>query len=208
VRVSAFALASLVLTSTLVAQSSPTRATRVDGTVVLLYPDGTWKPDTVQRGAASHAVANYSTPGAASASLPILNGATLSYNPSKWTPVASGKPGRLQLNHASGDGYAMVIAERLEIPIHSFKNIVLQNARGAAPDAEVKVDEERQVNGTPVTCMEITGTTQGIPFHYFGYYYSGKGGSIQVITYTGESLFEQYRTDFQELLNGFVAPGG
>ena len=64
------------------------------------------------------------------------------------------------------------------------------------------------MNGTPVTCMEITGTTQGIPFHYFGYYYSGKGGSIQVITYTGESLFEQYRTDFQELLNGFVAPGG
>jgi hypothetical protein len=54
--------------------------------------------------------------------------------------------------------------------------------------------------------MQITGTAQGIPFHYYGYYYTGKLGSVQVITYTGESLFEEYKPEFDELLNGLELP--
>jgi hypothetical protein len=136
--------------------------------------------------------------------LNILKGAVLAYDPVKWTLAKGDKAGRHQLNHREGDGYALIIAERLEIPMASLKNIVLENARTAAPDARIVRQEQRRVNGADITCMEIAGTTQGIKFRYFGYYYAGKAGTIQVITYTGENLFPEYRSDFEELLNGFM----
>jgi hypothetical protein len=205
VRLATGFFASLLFASVLGAQEVPARATRRDGSVVLLYANGTWKPDTASR-AGGHASASFVKPASATATLDILKGATLSYDPSKWTPGANDKPGRLQLNHHSGDGYALIIFERLQIPMESFKAIVLQNAKNAAPDARVVQEEQRRVNGVTLTCMEIVGTTQGIQFHYFGYYYTGTIGSIQVITYTGENLFDEYRPDFENLLNGFAAP--
>ena len=36
-----------------------------------------------------------------------------------------------------------------------------------------------------------------------GYYYGGPSGTVQVITYTGRRLFEDYRKEFEEFLNGF-----
>jgi hypothetical protein len=135
----------------------------------------------------------------------VIKGSTLAYDPAKWTLLPSDKPGRRQLTHREGDGYALIFAERLQMPMAALKNIVLQNARTAAPDAKVVREEQRTVNGVTVTCLEMTGTTQGIPFRYFGYYYAGKSGTIQVITYTGDSLFPEYRADFEDLLNGFTA---
>jgi hypothetical protein len=52
--------------------------------------------------------------------------------------------------------------------------------------------------------LQIRGTIQSIPFVYLGYYYSGQEGSIQLLTYTASNLFDEYRHDFQELLDGFV----
>jgi hypothetical protein len=194
---------SMVAVSSLAAQQA-TRATRQDGSVVLLFANGTWKPDTVVT-ASRASGGSYRKPGTATSSVDLLKGAALAYDPAKWTLLPSDKPGRRQLNHREGDGYAMVIAERLQMPMATLKNIVLQNARTAAPDSKIIREEQRTVNGVPVTCMELTGTTQGIPFRYFGYYYAGKSGTIQVITYTGDTLFPEYRTDFEELLNGFTA---
>ena len=194
---------SMMAVSTLAAQQAASRATRSDGSVVLLFANGTWKPDTAVA-SSKLSGGSYRKPGTATSSVDLLKGASLAYDPTKWTLLPSDKPGRRQLNHREGDGYALIFAERLQMPIATLKNIVLQNARTAAPDAKVVREEQRTVNGVPVTCMELTGTTQGIPFRYFGYYYAGKAGTIQVITYTGESLFPEYRDDFEELLNGFT----
>ena len=194
---------SMMAVSTLTAQQ-PARATRSDGSVVLLFANGTWKPDTeVSTSKASGG--SYRKPGNATATVDLLKGVSVAYDPTRWSLLPSDKPGRRQLNHRDGDGYALIIAERLQIPIATLKNIVLQNARTAAPDAKIVREEQRMVNGVPVTCMELTGTAQGIPFRYFGYYYAGKAGTIQVITYTGDSLFPEYRDAFEELLNGFTA---
>ena len=51
--------------------------------------------------------------------------------------------------------------------------------------------------------MQMGGTAKGIPFVFLGYYYSGKEGSIQVITFTADNLFDEYRKEFEEFLNGF-----
>jgi hypothetical protein len=173
--------------------------------VVLLYPDGTWKLDTAQRVGTS-ARGPHTKPASATASLEILKEARLSYDPNKWRREETSTAGRQVLRHANGDGYVMVVAERLQVPMATFKEIVLNNAKSGAPDAKLVAEDVREVNGVPVTCMEITGTARGILFHYYGYYHTGKLGSIQVIAYTGESLFEEYKPDFDELLNGLELP--
>jgi hypothetical protein len=201
-------LAALVLVATIplaAAAQAPKRATLGDGTIVLLYADGTWKQDaaTTDRKAGS---GGYTKPGSATESVSVLKNGSLSYDPAKWRQNKSEQPGRQTLTHVSGDGYAMVISERLQLTRDALKGIVLNNARQAAPDAKIVFEESRVVNGGEITCLEIVGSTQGIEFHYFGYYYAGKAGTVQVLTYTGENLFDEYKADFEELLNGFEPP--
>ena len=38
----------------------------------------------------------------------------------------------------------------------------------------------------------------------YGYYYSNENGTIQILTYTGEKLFDKYKEDIELFLNGFV----
>jgi hypothetical protein len=47
------------------------------------------------------------------------------------------EPDRKTLTHVAGDAYLMAITERVAIPIPSLKRIALDNAREAAPDAEL-----------------------------------------------------------------------
>jgi hypothetical protein len=187
------------------AQAAPKRATLESGAAVWLYADGTWRPDsTINRPKAS--TGGYTKPSSATQSLTVLKSASFSYDPNTWRQTTSPEPGRLTFTHASGDGYAMVITERLQLSLDALKRVVLTNARNAAPNAKIILEEKRVVNGVEVLCMQITGTTQDIHFRYFGYYYAGKAGTIQVVTYTGENLFEEYEPDFQGLLNGLEAP--
>jgi hypothetical protein len=97
----------------------------------------------------------------------------------------------------------MIISERISIPMDKLREIALDNARDAAPDIKVVEEQRRRVNGTDVLMMRLEGTTNGIPFTYLGYYYGGPVGTIQVITYTGQNLFDEYRKEFEEFLNGF-----
>jgi hypothetical protein len=52
--------------------------------------------------------------------------------------------------------------------------------------------------------MQMVGTIQGMRFTYYGYYFSNSNGTIQLLTYTGESLFDYYIEDIELFLNGFV----
>jgi hypothetical protein len=83
-----------------------------------------------------------------------------------------------------------------------LKELALENAVSAAPDAKIVFEETRTVNGKEILCLKIEGSVKGIPFRYFGYYHGGKNGSIQVITFTGTQIFGKYEQDFLEFLNG------
>ena len=52
--------------------------------------------------------------------------------------------------------------------------------------------------------LRINGTLKQIPFAYYGYYYGGKEGTIQVITYTSQNLLKKYEQVSTEFLNGLV----
>lgn len=179
------------------------RATTEDGRKVLLYPDNTWKlaaaPAQPTSGSSS-----FTKPASATKVVDIHAGTTrLSYDPARWTPEASTDRTRMMFQHVDGDGYALVIRERLQMSLDALKEVALSNAMQAAPDARIVFEESRVVNGTKLLCLIIEGTTSGVAFTYYGYYYSGKPGIVQLVTYTGQNLFEEYKPDFENFLNGF-----
>ena len=110
----------------------------------------------------------------------------------------------IQVEKRTGDIYAMLITEKIQIPLESFKSIALQNAKNAAPDIKIIKDEYRNVNGKKVLMLQMSGTVQGIKVVYFGYYYSSEKGTTQLISYTGENLFKAHMTEMEVLLNGLV----
>lgn len=181
---------------------TPVRATTEDGRTVLLYPDGRWRfaPSAAARGGKVRARGS-----AATERVELLRGGmALFIDPGKWKQAPSDDPTKISFRHASGEAYGMVVAERLAIPLPRLKEIAIRNAREAAPDIRVTLEEQRRVNDVDVLAMQMEGRIQGIPFTYFGYYFSGPQGSVQVLTYTGSNLFAEYRPEFEEFLDGLA----
>lgn len=109
-----------------------------------------------------------------------------------------------ELNRKGEDLYAMMITEKIQVPIESLKEVAIENAKSAAPDLIVTKQEHRNVNGIQVLMMQMSGTIQGIRFTYFGYYYSNENGTVQLLTYSSEALFNGYQSEMEALLNGLV----
>lgn len=103
----------------------------------------------------------------------------------------------------NSDLYGMAISEQIEIDVNELTNIAFENAKVAAPNAEIVKKEYRVVNGHKVIYMEIIGTIQSIQFKYFGYYYSDATGSTQYLAYTGANLEKKYKKEINNFLNGF-----
>lgn len=178
------------------------RATTDTGKEVVLNADGTWKYATV---VASKAAAAGLRKPASSTKLFKSDRAGFGvwYDEAKWQlSPKSDEPGRTEFNLRRGDGYAVAIVEELGIPIASLKKIALENAKDASPDAKIVLEETRVVNGKEVLCLKIEGTFEQIPVRFYGYYYGGKQGTIQLLTFTGQVLFQKYEQDFLGFLNG------
>lgn len=127
-------------------------------------------------------------------------------NPKKWrfskAPASSAAEYTFEIKN--DDIQAMLITEKIEIPIENLIQIAYENALDAAPDAKIIKQEYRIVNGLDVIMMQITGTISGIKFIYYSYYYSNSSGSYQLVSYTSQNLFEASKKDMEEFLNGFV----
>lgn len=127
-------------------------------------------------------------------------------NPKKWSfkKAVSNEDAEYELRYKDGDVYGMIITEQIDMPLSTLKSIALENARIVAPDLKIITEEYREVNGNKVLFLQMDGTTQGIKFSFYGYYYSNENGTTQFVTYTAQKLLDQYRDVCDELLNGFV----
>ncbi len=181
------------------------------GDEVILYRDGTWKYLRDDAAAGDYEIPvsdkayvkdNKSTFLVRSQKLNI----GVWIDPKRWSfsKGTEDVPYEYQLQLKGGDLYAMLIAEKVQIPIGVLKGIAVDNARSAAPDIRVTREEYRQVNGVQVLMMQMVGTIQGMRFVYYGYYYSNAGGTIQFLAYTSENLQEEYLEDMELLLSGLV----
>jgi hypothetical protein len=106
--------------------------------------------------------------------------------------------------HAQGDRYAYVVAERIEVPRRALRKAVTDNVKRTVRDVQVTFDEIRRVNDVDVLCLEMEGTSDGVPLKWIGYVWSGQRGTLQAYAFTGRSLFEEFRTELTEFLNGLV----
>jgi hypothetical protein len=206
--VAALALGALFVIDT--PRARDVEATTADGRTVSLSDDGTWQfKESAALDAAPGAV--ITRPKTATKAIKSKKGFfELWYNPKKWTTKegAEGTPTEFVVIRKDGDAYAMAIVERIGVPMQQLSAIALNNARSQAPDAKIVLEEERTVNGKKVVALQIEGTIQGIAFKYYGYYWSGKSGTVQFLTYTAQNLFEDALPDFTELLSGFVITQG
>jgi len=179
-------------------------ATTADGRKVILRDDGTW----ALAAAAAPVTRNLSSkPAGATQVIQSKKGfVELWYDPAKWTQRTkfSNESAEFALEHNAGDAFAIAIIERIGMPFATLRKVALDNALSTAPDARITLEEERTINGTKLVALQIDGTFSGIPFRYYGYYWSGTAGTFQVVTFTSQNLFEEVAGDFTDLLNGVV----
>jgi len=188
--------------------SQQIKATTEDGRQVLLNTDGTWvythKQDPAPK--KDNQSNHFFKPKSATV---LLKGKRVTYglwyDNSKWIvdQVIDNASAEFELTHVQGDRYMVIIPERITIPLDTLKMAALANAKKVAPDIEVVQEEARIVNDHKILCMKLNATIQGIPVSYVNYYYSGKVGAVQLMAYTGQNLFEEYKQDLFDLLNGF-----
>lgn len=200
-------LGLVILTpSTVVSQQI--KATTEDGRQVLLNTDGSWVYIQDQEPFPSKKKPSnqYFRPKSATV---LLKGKRVTYglwyDSNKWIvdQVIDNASAEFELTHVQGDRYVVIIPERISIPLDTLKMAALANAKKVAPDIEVVQEETRMVNEHKILCMKMNATIQGIPVSYVNYYYSGQGGAVQLMAYTGQNLFEEYKQDLFDLLNGF-----
>lgn len=142
------------------------RAKTEDGKDVILRDDGTWyyvdqakkdkKASEVYKGKRGTFV--------------------LSMTPGVWKKREKrGNPvTEVEFTHKDGDVMAMVVAERISIPLEALKRVVVSNLKEQDKEAKVTMETKRTVNGSEVLFLTVDAKVRGIPFTYMYYLYSGK----------------------------------
>ena len=185
------------------------------GDEVILYEDGTWEyknngkglPPPDESGVIPTNTNTFEKPESASFLLKsdrINLGFWL--NPKKWTfkKAISNEDAEYELRYKDGDVYGMIITEQIGMPLSTLKSIALENGRIVAPDLKIVTEEYREVNGNKVLFLQMDGTTQGIKFSFYGYYYSNDEGTVQFVTYTAQNLLQKHKEACEKLVNGLV----
>ncbi|HJP91351.1 MAG TPA: hypothetical protein VJ875_05320 [Pyrinomonadaceae bacterium] len=177
------------------------KARTESGKEVILSSDGTWKYAAELRPTTS--TLRNKPVGATTLFKAPQGGFGIWYDDTKWLlkPQSDNRP-EIEFKLKRGDAYAIAIIEELNIPLATLKQIAIENAKNAAPDVRVVLEETRTVNNKEVLCMRFDGTVKGIPLSYYGYYYGGKQGAIQLLTFTGRDLFAKYEQELSDFLNG------
>lgn len=136
--------------------------------------------------------------------LKIDRNVSLKYDPDQWRPTAPHSDGQFAFSHSSGGGNALVISERTAVPLDSIEDVALANAQSVDPHASVVFRHRTWVNGVAFWFLKIEATVGAIPVVYWGYFYVGEGGTVQVVTYTEKSRLPEYGQGFTDFLNGLT----
>ena len=128
----------------------------------------------------------------------------LHYNRDKWTAKANGEAGNWLLQDKSSSLYANLIVEDIQIPMDSLLEITLDQMHEIDPLTRVVSEEDRTVSGVTVRSRRINVAPRGIPLTYFGYYYGGESGAVQLLTWAGREAFDAKKAEMQELLDGLT----
>jgi cell division septation protein DedD len=175
-----------------------------DGRAVILEPGGTWKYPVTPRDLTAIVRARPHEARLLQVGRQVAYGIWID----PWTWRLSAKKdnaaAEYEFVHVNGGAWAVIIPEVNAIPPESWKQIIVNNAQKIAADAHITREEKTTVNGVDVLLLQTEGTAPDGPFVYYGYYYAGQEGAIQIVASTRADRFDQYLADFKTFLNGFV----
>ena len=186
------------------------KAVTENGENVILYENGTWEYQPESTAEKTKRPVNPTAFKVPADSKESIKGESVDYeiryNKDKWQVLTKNinEMAEYSLLHKDKKAYAIVIPEGASIPMETFRNIVINNARGASGQVKILNEEERTVNGKKVILLNIRAVIQGMTFIYEYYIYSGEKSSIQIIGFTTEELFPEYKNDMEDFLNGFI----
>jgi hypothetical protein len=87
--------------------------------------------------------------------------------------------------------------------METLKKIAIDNGRIAGPRPSHSKRRIQDCKWLRVLHLQMAGTMQGIKFFYYGYYFSNGNGTVQFVTYSAQNLLDTFKSDIEELLNGF-----
>jgi hypothetical protein len=194
---------------------SQTKALTENGQEVILFENGTWKylnaDSNNTRNSSDTLNLNQNKFHKPTSSTFLVKSKILNVgvfiNPTQWT--FSGRRDNetnpeYRFSLKNGEGYAMMITEKLQIDLEALRKIALINAQNASLDVKETFAEYRMVNNLKVLCLKLEGTLKGVKFTYFGYYYSNPNGTVQLVSYSSQKLFEGIKKELDSFLNGFI----
>mgnify|MGYP007094902967 CR=1 FL=1 len=181
------------------------------GDEVILYSNGTWKYITEPKSGDISTNKSFFKKEKAASFLLKSNHINMGVwlDPKKWkfNKSKDSEASEYEFELKGESVFGMTIVESVDIPLLSLRAAALENAKSIAVDTRVSHEEYRMVNGLKVLSLEFLSTIQGIEFLYYGYYYSGENGTIQLLSYTYSSQATANRREMETFLNGLTIIG-
>jgi len=179
-------------------------ATTIDGKPVILKSNGTWA--YLEREDDSNNATIEITVKVKNATEKIegrFGNVTVWYDPNRWTvQKLTDGTAEYQFVALSGESYGRLISEKIQLTPDFMKKVIESNARRVSTIFDVLEEKEYIVNGTKVNYLLARVNMQGLIFIFCYYYWTGETGTIQLFSYTSESLYNQAKAEIFELMNG------
>lgn len=123
----------------------------------------------------------------------------------KWRIDRPDAAGRITLEHIGGRAFAVISSEVSEAVVENLAETALLTARTGDPRTKLVYRDRRPIGGRDVLVQRIETRRAETPMTIYAAYLSGRGGTIQIVSYTATEQFAGYEADLTELFNGIRA---
>lgn len=125
----------------------------------------------------------------------------LIYKPTKWR-VQKNTTDVFELTHVKGAAYARFIIGQRRLSTEKLVEVAIEDFKKADAGAHEISREPKTIDGVTIISLRVEAVPRGVPLTFWGYYFGGDAGTVQILTYVGSSSFEKYEPDLGELLDG------
>jgi hypothetical protein len=182
------------------ATTFPIDAKTLDGSSVILYEDGTWRPKTLQL---DHSIIRK---GQFANELHKSKLGFYEFWVDRKAWQAEDASGAFEFNfaHADGEGWCGIIPERIQLTKEALRSAVLNNAKSSDPNASLAQSSNAFVNGLSGEVLEVSANMEGMYISYYMFLWSGSKGTVQIICWSGSTVIDEYRPVFNDFFGGFL----
>jgi len=212
-------LATCFLGSTML--SAQTKAVTEHGDTIYVYDNGTWAfemldemPEINEFSILDEKVdvvvidEKFKKPADSKKQVKNENGQfVIHYNDKFWKripPASLNEDAEFAFQSKKSDIWCLIISEETQIEADKLFLIAKSNmADTVGEEPEIVALEQRTVNGTELIRGVMDAGVTGMQLTFDSYYFSNELGSVQFVIYSGTSVWEKYKKEIHNLLNGF-----